>query len=446
MDGFSENCSQGSEPDEKGDGRLQRRTLGRYRYVRLRWRLLFAMVDFLGTHLLRIAQSLRSLALRSPTGLGADCLPAGDYDTRAILVVQLDHLGDAIISTVLFPALRRRFPDASIEVLAGPWNSELFRAVPEVDRVHVSSVNRFARGRWKRLAWIPATLWWGMALRRRRFDLGIDVRGDFPIALLLWLCGARRRVGFDSGGGGFLLTDRLPFVLHRPEVQSRLALLETLGIAIHKENRRPTFQPSPPARRHVARRLAEAFTDNQHERALVVLHVGAGSEAKKWPVEHWRQLVDRITADHRAQVVLVGGADDRIIAHALLGSRPRPGVADWTGRLSIDVLAALLERADLAVGADSGPAHLAAAVATPVVVLFSGTNDPRQWRPRGNGVRVVRRQVACSPCHRQQCPLPDHPCMQQLTPARVAREVAAVCDAMCDEVCDDDRRWKGIRQ
>ena len=101
----------------------------------------------------------------------------------------------------------------------------------------------------------------------------------------------------------------------------------------------------------------------------------------------------------------------------ILEGRSWPGVVDWTGRLSLAQLAALLQQANVFVGADSGPAHLAAAVSAPVVALFSGTNLAEQWRPWGEHVSVVRQAVACGPCHRSMCPLADHPCMQGLLPS-----------------------------
>ena len=121
-------------------------------------------------------------------------------DPKVILLIQLDHLGDAILTTGMTAALRRQYPDATLEVLAGPSNRAVFEAVPQLDRVHVSRANRFTRAGMARLAWIPATLWWGWRLRRRHVDLGIDVRGEFPAAVILWLCGAKRRLGWNCGG------------------------------------------------------------------------------------------------------------------------------------------------------------------------------------------------------------------------------------------------------
>jgi len=465
------------ESADRTDGqRLRKRPLGRYRYVRLRWRVLFGAIDSVGTALFRAARGLRRYLL-GPTP------PAPDPpdDPRVILLVQLDHLGDAIISTAVLPALRRRYPEASIEVLAGTANREVFEAAPEVDRVHVSRANRFTRGL-ARFAWIPAMLWWGLRLRSRRVDLGLDVRGDFPVAMILWLAGARRRFGWDCGGGGFLLTDRVDFVFGRPEVESRWAMLAALGIAAPEDSHagRPRVQPPETIRRQMDQRWAgdpegatSVCSDPIHSTSVcsdpihrvklgknnarlretktrphecghyercangsgrdpadttgctsrVVLHVGSGTPAKQWPVEHWRELLGRILVDYGAQVALVGGRKDRIIARAILGDRSWPGVTDLTGRLTFVELAALLQGADVLVGADSGPAHLAAAVGTPAIVLFSGTNNASQWQPCGDRVTIVRRQVDCSPCHRERCPRDGHPCLQQLPPAQVAGEV-----------------------
>jgi len=390
--------------------------------VRLRWRVVFSVVDLLGSVAFSAARAVKALVVRAVMGRSQGMGEKPD-DPRTILVIQLDHLGDAVISTVMFPALRRRYPRASIEVLAGPRNREVFEAIPEVDRVHVCHASRFARK--GRAEWIASTLWWGLWLRPRHVDLGIDVRGEFPHAVILWLGGARQRLGWDSGGGGFLLTHVPRFVADRPEVESRLALLAELGIEPGQadERPRPVLRAPDDARRRVAEWLADVEDGHGLDGPRIVLHVGAGTPAKRWPVEHWRALVGRLTRRLGARVVLVGDAGDRTIARGIVGPRPRPGVVDWTGRLSVVELAALLEQADLFAGADSGPAHLAAAAGTPTVVLFSGTNRPRQWRPWGGLVRVVRHAVECSPCHRRSCPWREHPCMRGLSPGEVAEAI-----------------------
>jgi heptosyltransferase-2 len=408
---------------------LRRRPLGRYRYVRLRWRVLFAVIDAVGSAVWGIARFLR----RSITGYRAET-DLGEFRPRRILLVQLDHLGDGLISTVLLPLLRRRWPEAEIEVLASPSNRAVFEAATAVDRVHVAAVNRFARRRILRWGWLVSLVGWGWHLRRRGVDLAIDARGEFPLALLCWLSGAHVRVGWSCGGGGFLLTHAPTYVHGRPEVASRLALLAELGIRPASESdARPRFRVSQTACKQLSGEL-----DRLPAGPLVVVHVGAGMPAKQWPAEHWRTLVAELHRRHAACVVLVGDTAERPIAAAITAGQPK-AIVDWTGRLTLDQLAALVERAELFLGADSGPAHLAAAVDTPVVALFSGTNQSEQWQPCGRRVVVVRQPVACAPCHRRCCPRPDHPCMTGLSPA-------AVLTAAERMLCGGDKRISNLER
>jgi lipopolysaccharide heptosyltransferase II len=388
----------------------RKRPAGRYRYVRRRWHVLFGLVD-------RICQPLWN-ALRRLCGRRQ---PQEHCTPRSMLLVQLDHLGDAVITAAVLPAIRARYPSTRIEVLAAPWNRAIFDACREVDVIHVSRVNRFARG-W-RPHWLLAQACWGLRLRRRRLDLAIDIRGEMPLALILWMAGAKRRVGWNCGGGGFLLTDSASYVPGRPEMESRLALLKLIDVPAPPglENQTPWFVPPAAASSSVAMRLAELPGDEP----LIVMHIGAGTAAKRWPPSHWRELIGRLVVDRGARIVLVGGPGEQVLAGEILEGKVCPGATNWVGRQTVCETAALIEQADVFVGADSGPAHLAAAVGTPAVVLFSGTNRVRQWRPWGRA-SVVRHPVACSPCHLLRCPMKSHPCMTGISPEAVARRVNAM--------------------
>lgn len=391
-----------------------------YRYIRRRWHLLFRAVDVVGWTMLRMLSRLCA-ALGRPSD---ECRPIDPASVRSILLVQLDHLGDAVITTAMFAPLRRQFPQATIEVISGTRGAEVFRGVPEVARVHESRVNRFHRG----LAglWMAATVWWGLKLRRRRFDIAIDVRGELPMAFLVWLTGARRRIGWDAGGGGFLLTDSLEYVRGRAELESRAAVLEMLNIPIEEASFLPTWPASVAVASAIDWRLRSAGYDGK--RRLIVLHIGAGTLAKSWPAERWRSLVCSLASRELGQVILVGSAADQFAAREIAAGFTDHYVRDWTGQLDLSELAALCCRADIFVGADSGPAHLAAAQRTAVVVLFSGTNDVEQWKPRGGRVVVLREPVACSPCHATVCPLANHLCMRGIEPAAVLEQVAELLD------------------
>jgi heptosyltransferase-2 len=308
----------------------------------------------------------------------------------------------------------------------------------------------------------------GRSLRGGRYDLGIDVRGDILTVFVLTLAGIPRRVGWAMGGGGFLLTDVAAWVPGRHEVDSRLALLAPLGLS-DDGPARVTVHVSDADRVEVARRLHDAWpnpgavpaTASRRRRSdqtgrsrkatltqphrptpprpdvapawdepdwlhagrfgapapILAVHLGAGTAAKRWPPARWRALVALFLADGW-RVIVVGGPEDVEAAAAI---EPHENLRDWTGRLTVTQTAALLERAELFIGADSGPSHLAASAGIPSVVLFSGTNRVAQWRPWSRRSLVLRHKVACRPCHRKVCPLADHPCMTGLDPDRVYR-------------------------
>lgn len=356
----------------------------KYRYSKLRWRVLVRLLDAVGVVLMAIWRRVRTA-------------PRVD-DPRAILLVQIDHLGDAVLTSPLVPHLRSAFPEARIDVLASPSNRAVFEANPWVDRVIVARRNWFER---RPGGWASWTAVWslGRSLRREGYDLGIDVRGDILTVLVMALAGIPRRVGWAMGGGGFLLTDIACWVPERHEVRSRLALLECLGVRVeepvwvevyptdHDRARvnhllrerwpgRPQRSKTPASRILVGggevgpRRLgveprrpdvayeAEALHAGRFggDAPLLAAHLGAGTRAKRWPLSHWKDLLRRFRAEGW-RVVIIGGPEDVPVS---AGLERDPAILDLTGRLSVAETTALLERADLFIGADSGPAHLAA--------------------------------------------------------------------------------------
>jgi ADP-heptose:LPS heptosyltransferase len=253
-----------------------------------------------------------------------------------------------------------------------------------------------------------------------------------------------------------LLTDVARWEPGRHEVRSRLTLLECLGIN-EDDHPRVSVGVTDLDRSRVARRLREAWPDRSRPRRVVVppsgltaseghsrarrrdarpidaeglhagrfgeaapllaVHLGAGTAAKRWPARYWWNVITRFL--HAGwRVVIVGGPEDATYSAEL---PDHPSLQDWSGQLAVMETAALLERAEMFLGSDSGPAHLAACASVPSVILFSGTNRVAQWRPWSRRSLVLRRRVGCRPCHHKVCPLADHPCLGGLSPDRVYR-------------------------
>ncbi|MBI3399616.1 MAG: glycosyltransferase family 9 protein, partial [Deltaproteobacteria bacterium] len=141
-------------------------------------------------------------------------------------------------------------------------------------------------------------------------------------------------------------------------------------------------------------------------------HVGSGCPSKLWPVERFADLMERVYGKLKAQIVVVGGFEDiRLIKklEGLLSFKP----IVMAGKTTFEQTAAVIKRCSLFIGNDSLPVHIAAAVEVPVIVLFSAANDWQRWRPYGNDVTVVCKDVPCKGCEKAVCDSME--CMNLIT-------------------------------
>jgi ADP-heptose:LPS heptosyltransferase len=347
--------------------RAPRRGERRYVFVSPAKRLAAALFDFAGT----------ALVLLLTLGRGMKPDSAALADPRSILVVRLDHLGDVLFARPALRALRERFPSARIAVLASSAGAELLRHDENVDEVIAWDAPWFARGRGGAERGFLAV---ASDLRRRRFDISLELRGDTRHHFLLWLAGVKVRAGFGITGGGFLL--HVPVRL-RPgvhEVERDLDAAAAVGAISRPAGYAPlTLSPDEAE-------AGERFWRTA-ARPRVVVHPSAGDPAKRWPLPKLADIVDGL-AGLGGEVLLVGSAGEREWIDAVREtSCTRP--ADVCGATTLGTLLGLIDSADLLVGSDSGPAHLALTQGKPVVMLWSTTNDPAEWGPWGAAARSV---------------------------------------------------------
>lgn len=146
---------------------------------------------------------------------------------------------------------------------------------------------------------------------------------------------------------------------------------------------------------------------------FVAVHPGASVSARAWAPERHRALVDALVAGGR-RVVVTGGPGERELTAFVTGA-PRPQLRDLGGATDLAGLAAVLAAADAVVVGNTGPAHLAAAVGTPVVSLYAPTVPSARWRPWGVPHVLLAVDVPCAGCRARECPIPGHPCMNGVT-------------------------------
>jgi len=328
-----------------------------------------------------------------------------------ILIVKLSAIGDVIHTLPSLAALRRCYPQAHISWAVEEAAADLLADHPMLDRVLVSRRKRWIRDLRRgagRAAVLREIREFYRMLRDRPYDLVIDFHGLFKSAVLVWLSGGKRRLGFDSlqEGSGLVLNERIPEDMGKHAVERYLDLPRHLGC----ETGEPEFPIAlqEPHFERVAALLASFAVDTS--RGFVAVSPVAYWETKLWDEAKFAAVCDRIVRELGLPVVFTGespeGPIERIRA---LMQAPSASAA---GRTSLRDLAALYRRASVLLTTDSGPMHLAAAVGTPVVALF-GPTSPERTGPYGEGHVVIRRGMDCSPCFRKACETLQ--CMKSIT-------------------------------
>ncbi|HWR38252.1 MAG TPA: glycosyltransferase family 9 protein [Patescibacteria group bacterium] len=314
-----------------------------------------------------------------------------------ILVLKLGAIGDVIHALPVVHSLKRAWPRARITWIVEKAAYALLTHQPDVEEVLL-----FDKSRIRTLAGIFS---YGQELRtelrRRRFDLALDLQGLFKSAALAWLSGAPQRLVYCNSREGSQWISRQICGPHQQGhvVEMLLDVVRYLGVAAEPVAFPLGILPADQAA------LAQTAADTGLNllKPYVVLLLGANWPNKRWSVEAFAQVAEWLQ-QRGIQAVLAGGpAEQPLAAHwpARFGLREAP--MDLTGRTQLKELAYLLSRARACVGGDTGPMHLAAALGTPVVALMGPTNPERNG-PYGNGHQVLVTPRECAGCWRRQCP------------------------------------------
>lgn len=338
-----------------------------------------------------------------------------------VAVLRLDHLGDLLHALPALRRLRRALPKASLDLWVGPWGRELAALFSDIDAVRETPASWFERP--SRQAWPWAdVLSLAAGLRQGRYGAAFDLRGDLRHHLALWMAGIPLRAGQALSAGRFLLSHPARWVPGLHEQEQNLSLLDQAGVPASGQGS-AGYLKLPPSAIREADALCRALRLGP---APVLVQAASGTQAKRWPKESWAKLLAGIPKARPLALLGMQSEAAEMNAIAALAGRP---VAVAAGRLSLASLAALLARARLLISVDSGPAHLAAVQGTPVLALFSGTNEASQWAPRGAKVRVLRaRGIPCAPCELVSCPF-DNACMRALDPRQVLGEALRMLEA-----------------
>ncbi len=318
-------------------------------------------------------------------------------EIESVLVSRLRFMGDVILTTPLLAALRRGFPGVHIGYLVEEPYHTLLEHHPDVDELYAFKSGS-ERGQLDLVR----------SLRGRKWDAAIDLFGNPRSALLLYMSGARRRIGGDFRGRRHLYTHRIPDHGERmTAIAYHLRYLAPLGLS--GDGAHPRIVVTE-AEKEEARRYLQA-RGYDPGRPVIGLHPGATWPAKRWFPERFAALAARLLNEKRQVLITMGPGEEEIVG-TVLGllptGLPRPEI------LPLRRLAALLSQLALFVSNDCGPLHLAPAVGTKTVGIF-GPGEPDIWFPydEAAGHRLAYHTLDCSHCHRDHCS--SMACMRAIT-------------------------------
>ena len=330
-----------------------------------------------------------------------------------IMIRATNWVGDAIMALPALRAVRKRFPEAGIAIVARPYVADIYRDQQLCNQlIAYDPVGEHAgfRGR----AWLAAEL------RAQNFDSALLLQNAFDAAWLAWRAGIPQRIGYACDGRSLLLTNSVPIPklgeIPAHEQFYYLELLRRAGwLDLLPSETFITLNVPDEIRHRATKFLLAAGARPDATRIAIGAGASYGS-AKCWPPDRFAELANRLQARTDADVILFGTAAEAGVSSAIAASMRRPPI-DLTGKTAIADLPALLSQCHLFIGNDSGAMHVAAGVGLPVVAVF-GPTDPYGTTPVTPRCSVVQEKPYCSPCFLRRCPT-DHRCMTGITPDAV---------------------------
>lgn len=348
---------------------------------------------------------------------------------RNILVIQLGDIGDVVLSTTTFRAVKESYPAAQLSALLRKGYGSLLAADP-----HLFEIVEVTKSGGKISEIGRENLRLVKRLRSAGYDLVIDLRTGDRGAILSFLTGAPDRVGRYEAGKPFWRDRIFTRLLCNPEpalppvhpgADQSLRLVREIGI--DTADTRPRLFVSEEARENVRRLLDRSKADGRDR--LVTVNPFSRWKYKEWDGGKWSRIVDWLWGAHGLPAIVVGAREERTAAEEIV-RRCRGPARNLAGETTLGELAALLEISRLHLGVDSAAPHIAAAVGTPTVTIF-GPSDWRAWIVQDALHRVVTPDLPCAPCHNKGCDGTERSiCLEEMGEGKVRKTIGEVLAAM----------------
>ena len=314
-----------------------------------------------------------------------------------ILVIRLDHIADVIFSTAVAKNLKAHYKGAKITFLVGNFARNIVIDNPYVDEVICYDAPWFNR-KAKRIFEFKRFFKLADELRRHNYDLGIDLKGDFRHIVLMALAGIKFRVGYGITGGGFLLHRKVNYKEGVHAVEHNMDILRDMSIDV-AENKPKIYVSKKNEKAASAVLLKNGPGKSDF---IAIIHTTAGCKSKNWLDYRFAELISIISKEYNAKVILVGFEDDKDKNDRIVSLSGIKAI-NISGKTSLPVLTALIKKASLFIGVDSGPSHIALLEDLPSVILCSGIDNSDQWSKIGTKAIRIQKDISCKGCGKLDC-------------------------------------------
>ncbi|MDD3087143.1 MAG: lipopolysaccharide heptosyltransferase II [Candidatus Omnitrophica bacterium] len=329
----------------------------------------------------------------------------------SLLIIKLSSLGDIILSTPALREIRRKFPHHKISLLVGEESKDLLFKCPYIDELLVADFKNRDKG-------LKGLLGIAGELRKKGFDLVIDLQNNRISHILSFLSLSLNRYGYDNKKLGFLLNYRIKD--NKPRIgpiEHQFKVLKLLGIDLKDSHLE--LWPSKSDEEYIEKLLNTQWLSQ--EQRVIGINISASKRwaTKCWPKEYIIKLCDELGL-RNMRVVITGTEDDLPAANMLVNTAKNTKIINACGKTTVNQLAALIKRCAVYISADSSPLHIAAAVNTPVIAFF-GPTDPLRHMPPAKDYLLIRKELSCSPCYKAKCK--HNKCMNSITVEEVIRGI-----------------------
>jgi len=334
-----------------------------------------------------------------------------------ILIIQPSRIGDVIFSLPALVNLRKLYPKAHIAWLIDDRCKDLLNDNPYLDEVIVFPFKRL-----NLFTGIIQILKLRKKLRSMNFDLSIDLHGLFKSAVIVWLANAKQKIGSSNSYGMKELS-----WLFSKEIKSHLAqTLHTIDrhlevVKYLAQNMDPKILPYlkkefPLSCKPVEEEYISALLKSKNIKSnYIILFPGGGWRSRRWFPERFAEIADRLIIQYDVDIIFIGGKPGGSSEHGItkqIISSMKEKAHDLSGQITIMQLIALIKKANMFIGNEAGPMHIACALETPVIAIIGPTN-PFRTGPFGNKFILIRKEVNCGPCRNRNCA--NLKCMKPIT-------------------------------